>query len=245
MNRKFLPIKDYPLYNDTVDRLMLQSAVLNSGSDTRPSVHTIFWDETTVRGYLMEIEGDKDGQYFQSGEYYTAKKVKVLVELKKIEDAFVRYKKRRLGEGYEEPTEMPNEMLNEYYTWQARLTVLEAESEFLHKKLKEYTDKKQSEDDNRVLAFGLQGHGKFHGIRASNPDLENVLREMDGQKIAFSAEGVLIISDSRSPYNGMAVFDYRKLCDEWRKDLTKKKILRSFRPAWPTGAKNYLEEDSK
>jgi hypothetical protein len=253
MKREFLPIKDYPVYNDAVDHYMSESKVFNSASE---QIRRTFWDRSSIASKLYELESSR----IPSAEE----------KVKTIEDSFKDYKRKRIRTGHEEPSTMPEPILTDYYRARAQLTVLRGEAEELHKWLKEYADHDQSIEDSKVLAYGLQGVGRCHGTRASNPNLVDVLKEIDGQKCELSPEGVLYISDSRSCYNLMYVESYRRLCGEWHEQRRKaeeqnykllveqyreqglpaprpavkapSKVAKSSLPKWPEWAKRYTTE---
>ena len=204
MKRDFLPIKDYPVYNDAVDRFMRNSKIFNSGSE---QVQRTFWDRSTIESKLYEIENS----ILPASEQ----------NVKDIEEKFVENNRKRLRTGHEEYSTMPEPMLTDYYFLRAQLTVLRGEAEELQKWLKVYTDHDKEVEDSKVLEYGLRGHGVFHGTRATDPNLVDVLKEIDGQVCELTEDEVLIIRDDRSPYNGMLVSDYRRLAKEWQEQRRK------------------------
>jgi hypothetical protein len=99
----------------------------------------------------------------------------------------------------------------------------------------------------------------------------NVLKEIDGQIITQTEEGLLIINDPRSPYSGLSVFEYYALCKVYYSQQKQKerdklkqvqeqcrlegktvpnhlgvqaphKVSRSSLPKFPAGVKNWLKE---
>lgn len=204
MKRQFLPIASYPAYNEAVDLYMRNSKVYNSGSE---QVQRTFWDRSSIESKIFEIENNLIPAVEQ--------------KVKDIENSFDDYKQKRIRTGHEEPTSMKPDMLREWYKTIARLTVYRGEVEELRKWLKEYSDHDQMIEDSKVLAYGLRGYGVFHGTRASNPTLVDVLKEIDGQRCELTDDEVLIIRDDRSPYNGMLVSDYRRLSREWLQERSK------------------------
>jgi len=253
MKREFLPVKDYPAYNQAVDIYMRNSKVYNSGSE---QVQRTFWDRSTIESKLFELENN----------LIPASEQKV----KDIEEKFAENNRKRLRTGHEEYSTMPEPMLTDYYRERAQITVSKGEVEELQKWLQVYTDHDQMVEDAKVLQYGLRGHGVFHGTRASNPALAETLKTIDNQFCELTEEGLLIIKDDRSPYNGMLVSDYRKLCKIWQEDRRKAeeqnykllveqyreqglsapkppvkaptKVNKSSLPKWPQWAKKYVSE---
>jgi hypothetical protein len=268
MKRQYLPIADYPVYNNAVDMYSIQSDILNGGG-MAPGLHSILMTKDNMTGLLIELEGDKDGDFRRDDEYERAAIPFIKGKLKELEKRFIEYQNSQVKQGYEEPCEMPQRMLDEFYTLQARLTVLIAESEELRKRLQVYKDKEQQEDDSKVLFYGLQGWATFH----TDPRLLNILQFIDRQRITQTEDGLLIINDNRSPYSGMSVADYRSLCKTYYEQQKIKereklkqvqeecriegnpipnhlgahalhRVSRESLIPWPDGVKNYLAKES-
>ena len=241
MKRTFLPITNYPTYNDAVDTMMLDSSILNGGSDMI-NIHSISWDRKNIEYHLMEREGDEEGQFIHEGRKSMALIPFIELKIKAIEDSFKKYKIDQVHQGYAEPSEMPIKMLNEYYTLHASKTVLQAEADELRKRLNEYKDKEQKIDDSMVLAYGPRLFGKL---------LDGRLHTIDGQNVT-EIGGTMVISDQRSPYYGLSVPDYRDLAIKWRMERKQggvfakapSKIAKSSLPPFPENAKNYFDESS-
>lgn len=253
MKRDFLPIRDYPVYNSFVDRFMQNSKIFNSGSE---QVQRTFWDRSTIESKLYEIENN----------LIPASEQKV----KDIEEKFAENNRKRIRAGQDLLLTFPEPWLTGYYRARAQLTTLRGESEILQNWLKVYTDHDKEVEDSKVLEYGLRGHGVFHGTRASNPNLVDVLKEIDGQRCELTDDEVLIIRDIRSPYNGMLVSDYRKLCKIYQEERRKaeeqafkllqeqfaeqglpapkppvkapSRVNKANLPKWPEWAKRYVSE---
>jgi hypothetical protein len=221
-NKEFLPATKFPEYNKAVDRYMMASKVFNGGADKIPSVHTVFFDKRNMEAYMLELSGDPEsGKYIKrGGEVVLALIPSHKARLNEIAKQFEKYKVNRVNQGFEEPSEMPKELLSELYDTSAKLTVYEGEYEELSKHLSEYADEEHENDDDKVLQWGLRQHGKLRN---------NQLESIDSQRCSQTEDGIIIIDDARSPYNGMAVSDYRKLARQWqldREDADRKKLLR-------------------
>ncbi len=271
MKRTFLPINKYPFYNDLVDRYMQQSEILNGGS-MQIGVHSTIWDKEAILGHIAQIEGDEKGLYLRNGEKHMAYKPFVQMKLDQLESDFEEFKRSRRNQGHEIPEVMTPKMLEQYYTYKARMTVIEEELAELNKRLKSYTSEEQKEDDSMLLKYGLQEVSKCHGLNAEDPSLIDVLKIIDGQKVEMTEDNVLIINDSRSPYSGMLVSDYRKLCKQWKNEVKQiqldefvkiqdrcraeglpipkipiralRKVSKGSLPKWPEWAVNHLKNES-
>ncbi len=261
--------KEYQTYTDFYIRYKMSSRVLNPND--MPNMDSIFFDKENITTELLTRIGDQFGKYFRGNTETTAYIPYLELRLAEIEERFKAYQKQRVNTGYPEPQEMPKELLKEKLNWQARLDVTDVEIENLTKRLKSFKDEDEKKEEDHVLEYGLLGNGHFWGSQAPTLDLINILKEIDGQRITQTSEGLLIINDSRSLYSGMSVANYRALCNTWR-DVQKKrsreklkalqlkareeglpmpahlparspvKVSKNSLPAWPEGIKNYLEE---
>lgn len=238
MKRTFLPIAKFAIYNNEVDKLMIESNILNGGSSGIPSAYTIFWDRNNCLDELFKIEGDANGKYISENKTSPCLKSQVQKLLDQIDSKFISYKESRVKQGYESPTEMPELMLTEFYRLHAKMTVLDAEADELRKRLKSFDESKKQEDDDKVLMYGPLGAGKLK---------DGILVRIDGQKVTESKDGIMVINDERSPYSGMSVVHYRRLCREYQasKDHSGKyvkalrRVSRERLPEWPEWAINY------
>lgn len=208
----------FPLYDSYCDGFLMESVILNGGNDKRITVNTIFWDKENCRKVLQEYRGDEQGLWKRRGEETIAHIPNAKYELAQVEKAFVRYQTNRVNLGYAKSDEYPFELLDKKLYWEARLDVMDAEVEALEKKIASFVEKVEETDDSKVLAYGLQGSGKCWGSTAPSRNLTRVMKIIDGQNVYLTGDGLLIIKDSRSPYNGMALVDYRALCVQWQSD---------------------------
>ncbi len=138
---------------------------------------------------------------------------------------------------YSEPTEYPPHILEAKLKTEARIDIFLKEVEVLQKKLSEIKEAEDEIIDGECLAFGLRAEGKFFGTRAPTEDLMNVLRSIDGQRTALTKDNLLIINDTRSPYNGMSVASYRALCNVWKaegKKMERERLKTSSQYAYHT-----------
>jgi hypothetical protein len=207
------------------------------------------------------LEGDPDsGKFIKGSEVVLARIPTEKAKLSEIAMRFENFKVNRVNQGFEEPKVYPKELLSEFYEVNARLDVYCGELEELKKHRNEFEDEVEQESTEDVLKWGLRGFSKLrHGV----------IEKIDGQRCSITDEGVVIIDDPRSPYDHMAVSDYRKLAKQWltdRVDADRKKLLRlqseakakgeqipqahpksmtrisiNNLPKWPDWAKSYKE----
>jgi hypothetical protein len=206
IHRKFLPQKDYPLYNNEVNRLIVGSSILSSNPDDIHSVHSTLWDRKNLEYALAEKTGDEDGFVTLNGKKQLAMIPTIKAQIELLEQAFAQFKKDRVKGGYRSPDIMPPHMLEEYYKLNAQLTVQLMEADAIEMKIANYKEVEDIESDNMVLKYGLQGSSKLRN---------GIIVLLDGMKCSETPEGIMIINDPRSPYHGMACSDYRDLCRVW------------------------------
>lgn len=152
-------------------------------------------------------------------------------------------------------------MMEEKYQLEAKLDILKFELFKLEGLLRNFTDEEKKERNRQMLQFGLCCMGKH-----SN----GFLVEIDGQKVS-QINGLLVIDDEDSPYDGMLTADYHDLAKQWRQErIARRKALaeqykkemrefgeskirlmpdysmntvpRSSLPKWPEGVKNYKKD---
>lgn len=196
-------------YNMWFEKYQALSEILNVDTSTR------IWDDTAIRSELLLRVGNDEGYYWRLGDQKTATIPFLTTELKKIESSFEIYKQKRIGQGFEKPTELPKELLTAKLQLEAKLDVAVEEASVLQRKLDELNSVEQRVDDSRVLEHGLICSGKFHGTHAETYELMTTLVILDGQKLSQMPDGSLFIDDTRSKYDGMLVSDYRKLAKQW------------------------------
>lgn len=210
IKRRYTPQNraEFKIYNDFMDRYLLDSNILNSGN-TPLNVHTILWDKSAILSNLFQLEGNAQGEYIRPDDVKVPASIpNTKRRLKEVEARFVAHCDQREDQGYERPSEWPHALLTERLKLEARLDVYLREAEFLHSKLSEYKTKEISRRNTLMLSYGPLGNGQLRG---------GVLVEIDYQKVS-SVDGVLIITEETSPYRGMKVADYRKYVQEpWRK----------------------------
>lgn len=261
----------YEIWNDFVTKYQRDSVILNQGNEGIANANTIILDTQNTKLELLRRIGDQKGQYIRGGGFLVADIPYNEGKLNEVEERFKAWKRQKVNEGRNEPTEYPKHLLEEKLKLEAKLDTLNREVEVLTKKLSEIREAEETKTDSEVLAYGLLGSGHFWGSQAPTLDLMNVLRFIDGQKITQTKDGLLIINDERSIYSGMSVANYRALCNVFYQGQKQKnrdklkalqikaraegglvpshlaarapvRISKNSLPDWPEGVKNYLEE---
>lgn len=240
---------EYKLYNDTFDKCVKESNVLNR--DSIPSISTIFWDKQNLK---TEIE-------LYETEVIPARQAAVM----EAHNAFQNYNEGRRREGRAVTEEYPTHLLSRKVKAEARLDVAKRELEFLKERLIKYYENPEAELlEKACLEYGPRGNGRLQN---------GVLFEVDGQRCTYvkteDGDEILVIAQSNSPFKGMSVADYRThVVVPWTKQRSmlmynqekqrqkelaetgfskiivrsnNRKIHPSSIPAWPEGVKNYFE----
>lgn len=217
----------HPVYDDTFDRLRIESKILNSGSQVW-NVYSEFSDKRNLQAKLLEYSGDAAGLYTQGGSTYQGHIPAINEKLAALDTRFQRFQQEKVNKGYDVPTSWPADLQKEQLKLYARLDTYDEELELIRTRLEQLNSVKTVEDDSTVLCHGLQLRSRSHGLLADNFDLQDVISMIDGQRVAKTSDGVLYIDDGRSIYDGMKIQDYRRLALEWqeaRRKANKRKLL--------------------
>jgi len=249
---------EYKQYNDFFDRFLLNSNILNGGNQAI-SVHTEFHDLVTLKRILVQLEGDETGRYkSHSGETVFSSISLAKKKLAAVQNQFDSYCDTKEAQGHARPKSWPSHLLEERLRCEAKLDVTLREAEAIRDRIAQYQALENTEHIKGVLAYGPLGNGRLR---------DGILVEIDGQTCDYKND-TLIIFDSASPYNGMAVSDYREfVCKPWLEErrrwqaekerkraqeilekgfsdieirLGKRKIDKSCLPAWPECVPNIL-----
>jgi hypothetical protein len=212
MKRNYLPRgKDKFIeenYHDVIDRLMLQSQLVNGGN-RQPSVHSIFYDKENLQTALYGIIGDESGLTNRRNQTRIATKPFVENQLVEIDEKFKNYCKSQLKQGRAKPTVWPLELLQERLKMEANLFILNEEIIEINRRLKLFAEKDKEISDKDILKFGPRGHARLQN---------SVLVEIDGMGVREhyvkkGEESILIIDETHQkakPFNGFSVVDYRQ-----------------------------------
>lgn len=212
-NKEYLATNSkYLAYHETIDRLMLQSDILNGGGRTLNAASRIY-NRGGIEMELLIIRGNKNGGFFKGTNEYPSHILIAKADLEEMEIKFEKYCERVMAAGRRKPQEMPPEMLEQKLKIEAKLFVLESEAEELDKRLAPYLNTEKEKSDNNVLRNGPRGSSRLKN---------GVIVEMDGMTVSehlnpVTDEVVFIINDTRAKqYNGYLTADYLdNICRPW------------------------------
>lgn len=124
-----------------------------------------------------------------------------------IEVRFERMQEARRKSGDAPLTGLPSDLQRERLVLEARIDVLALELAAVQKVEKERQDREQAAAEAEILKFGPMCSGRLR---------DGVLAIIDGQPV-ISKRGTLRIACKSSPYDGMAVSDYKAMAAAWQK----------------------------
>lgn len=272
MKRRF-PTGKNEYYDQQYMRLKNESQVL-AGPSFVGSVHNQIFDESGLLAYKNMLTGEGTSEKEQDEDEeaaveigsaipFTGKIPRVKRQLREFDKKVRSMQIDDVLQGKEvrAPKQMPVKLLEEQLLLFARLDIYLLELEKVTEKLDALKEVEQVADDHMVLAYGLICTGQLFNSQ---------LNEIDSQTVE-KYQGILIIKDERSPYNGMSVVDYRQLAKDWqeeRAELDRKHLIvlqevarkenkvvprsytsvtgymripKAYLPPWPEGITNYLE----
>jgi hypothetical protein len=200
-----------PIYDETFNRELAASNILNPNPDEKPSVHTEIWDKRNIEANVRIFEGTENGFYYKNGEKLRCYLGSIEDILTDIDKKFEDWKQERINLGYEPSETMPENLLNLKDTWRAKYEVRILELGRLRQMLKSFTDSETEKEDENMLRFGMICSCKLEG---------GVVKRIDGQPVISKTidknQSILIIS--RGPFAGLSVVAYRKLAEIWKAD---------------------------
>ena len=250
---------DEPTYAEEYARLKNASDILSpSGQIT---IHSNIYDKRGCEVALHKLLGNAKGLVQEGNSSILALIPETEAQLAQLDQKFADYCRKRVAEGFEEPTEMPKSMHDEQMRLFARLDIYLLEKDSLEKRLQEFESKVEIASNANCLKFGPVGTCRFY-----NGDLV----EIDSQSVSRIG-GIPCITEPGSKFRGIRVSDYRKFvvdvyCEERNKRLkehakkraeelrtrgfsniplsfSRKAISKNDLPPWPKGCINYLEEN--
>ena len=186
MSRRRVKIGVHKQYDRRFDILKSRSQVLN------PTANQISWqalemgDEQGLRSVLAEVK---------------LKLLRAERVVAQCDKEFEELKAMCVNAGGAIPAERDHKAQVEYLDALASADVTAEEVDKLQGLVDKFTRKKQVAEAVSVLKYGPCGVGKIG---------KGILSVLDGQDVKVNDDGLLVISDDRSPYDGMAVEDYKK-----------------------------------
>lgn len=217
----------HPEYDSTYRNQLERSRILNADARSRDITRSgIMVDEPATKRTLVGIVGsDKPGHEGtvynpQSGQWVPALMPLAQIELKEIWKEWVQWRKDQVTFGYsiELPTEWPKHLMTKRLRAEALVDVKQKEIIALNTALAKYQARQEKERIDGVLRFGPELRGWSDGaLQKYQLGIADLV--VDGQKVKFTNSGVPFIDEPSSPYNGMAIADYRKVAGIWRKKV--------------------------
>lgn len=219
--RRYLPIGTQPIYDRFFDKNRIESRICNSAAN-KADLGWIPFDKNNILRLLKMKEGDERGRYTtNSGEIVQSELVALKFKIRDIDKKFKNFQQQTINEGREKPEKWPLELWEKKMKLEARYDVTLEEVQLLQNRLDEIVGQENSERARRVLR--LQPRGTIQ-LRNGHP------YQIDGQFCGI-IDGVPVIDDVISPFDGYATADYLqhiskpwrlaclKLQDEYRKKV--------------------------
>lgn len=200
--RKYLPIGMEPAYDDLFDRLRVHSVILNKNVRARDLRYGMMAlnDVYVLKSLLLEWYGGDGGEYLKGDNTVIARIPECEQALKNNAEKFEVYKQQRINSGHNVPEETI-ELHTERVKLEAMMDVLREEVQEIEKWLEKAREPIKAQENLMMLKYGPAGRGSLR---------DGVVNVLDGQHCGQTAKGLLVIDDTRSPYHGMLVADYRE-----------------------------------
>jgi hypothetical protein len=202
----------FELYFKYYSVFQLGSVFLNAGNNIAIGVDAKFYDEQNLKNELVHYTGrNQTGLFKKDGQDVLALIPSAKAELSALEENFKRHQINKKNQGFE-VTEYDSKVLDRKLYWEALIDTMEMEVIFIEKKLATFVDKVEEVDNSKVLCYGLQGSIKQEGGK---------VKMIDFQKVSM-IDDINCIDDPRSPYDGLSLLDYRKLCSVFYQEQKRK-----------------------
>jgi hypothetical protein len=234
---------EYKFYNDQFDKFLILSHILNSENPI--GSRSILWDRASIEAEIDRL---------------TTKLIPdIEKKLQELTSSFNGHCEQQINMGRKKPERWPKDLLEPRLKFEAFMDITKREIEVLKDQLnKRFIEPIKQAEAQGMLKRGPLGVGEMRG---------GILIMIDGQACE-KIDGVMVITSEKSPYNGMAVSDYREYvskpwiisrrkrnlelekmkADEIRKNgysnivinLGNRVIDKSSLPPWPNGVQNLL-----
>lgn len=261
------PSGEQPAYDKIYLNRRADSHILNKGNRS-------IWDigkydclqglKSSLFEYVGNDEGllePRDSESLPKSTEHTPQAIipGLLDNLEIINQKIREYKAEKEEYGYPSVKE-PDHLKTERLKTEALLDVCGAEAEWLQKELREFETKEAAKKEDEVLMYGTEMSSWGNPPKEIDGQIVSKITDEDTQKTVY------IIDDSRSPYDGMSLFDYREMAKQWRKGrqahhdqlrkqredeifekgfsdvhipMTNSRVPREDLPAWPEDAVNF------
>lgn len=164
-------------------------------------------DLQNLYGHRIELtgqpEGDHVNKYFFNGLWKTAKVPTFELILAELKTEFKNHQQTQLNRGSLLPKTYPPELLEKKNQILARLQIAQEEIDFLDGLISDAEAKEKEAAEFREPCLGPKATWAREEMR------DGVIISCAGQKVEPDKDGVLRITDSRSPYNGLFVWAWR------------------------------------
>jgi hypothetical protein len=202
MSKRRYKVGEHLKYDGIFDALKSKSAILNDRGFAVNFTALQMSDRPGIEGLLRQLVGDEQGKIVDDNGYLTPAAIIAAEEkIKDIEYEFAILKQKHLMEGNAELVRMPVDLEERFFEAEARLDIYLEEADKLKKLLAEIEAKKHTTDDGKVLLYGPVGSIQLRG---------GIAAVADGQVCKPGKDGIPVITDPRSPYNGMRISDYKE-----------------------------------
>ncbi|MEX0610309.1 MAG: hypothetical protein WD016_02965 [Balneolaceae bacterium] len=208
------PEGTHPVYDHAFQEAEKSSAILNP--DQRNLGNQYLKDHKEAA--LLELTGDPnhDHYYLQSEEWKIGLIPKFKKDLEELHGRFKNWSKEqmRTGEVPEMPKTWPTPLLELRLKTEAILDVRVKEATVLKRQIKEAEEAKENARRATILENGLLA--KMDGKTARD---KQELNSIDGQRIAYTEEGLPFLKEPASPYHLMTLYDYKKMAQAWQAEM--------------------------
>jgi len=200
MIRRRFKVKDFPEYHQRYNILKQASFILNKNMESFEKMRLC--DKQGLTGLLIEWRGtDSRKIWMKENKEIKSRLLEAEERVKELEDRYKRENMRLLNTGH-----LPfksiyeSSVAKEYLRALAELDIVQEEIDELEKLLKEVIKRTQSETEKKRKKIIPQG------FKVGIPT-----READGQKVIMGKDGLLVIDEPGSPYNGLPLIAYMEL----------------------------------
>jgi len=199
MIRRRFKIKEYPEYHQRYNILKQASFILNKNMESYEKIRLC--DKQGLTGLLIEWRGtDSRKIWLKENKEIKSRLLEAEERVKELEDRYKRENMTRLNTGHlPHKSIYESSVAREYLRALAELDIVQEEIDELEKLLKEVIKKTEPEVKKRKKVIPK---GNRWGIPA---------READGQKVIMGKDGLLVIDEPGSPYNGLPLVAYMEL----------------------------------
>lgn len=150
-----------------------------------------------------ELDGEWKGHYSYNDKWSTAEVPTYELMLKELAGDFRNHQQMELNQGNQLSKEYPKELLAKREQLEAKLLVFDEEVKFLDKLIVSAQTSKKEADEKREPVLGKKSTWNRQEQR------NGVLTSVAGQVVKPDEDGILRISDPRSPYNTLLVYRWR------------------------------------